>query len=189
MADGVETGVNRVMLFSLVFLYFLYIKLIDMNLSLPEKYQGIAKKAVAQWVGLVPLIMAIYTGYFICNQAYDRMNTRYENIYAYMNRIAARIEETPGWNHDIPVFFAYPLRVFSNNYEVPIKAYDDLKRMMGTDLYPWYSTEELENSWIKRTSLSYTRSHFIIYAFTEILDIYDQVINALRERNMVLVFL
>lgn len=143
MGDRVETGVHRIMLFSLVFLYFLYIKLIDTNLSLPEEYQGIGKKAATQWIGLLPLIAAIYSGFLICNQAYGRMNTRYENIYAFLNRIAARMEETPEWSHDIPVYFANPSHIFNANYEVEIKAYDDLRRMMGTDLYPWYNSEEL----------------------------------------------
>lgn len=79
------------------------------------------------------MIYYLYSGFLICNQAYDRLNTRYENIYAYLNRIAARMEETPEWSHDIPVYFANPSYIFNANYEVEIKAYDDLKRMMGTD--------------------------------------------------------
>lgn len=114
-----------------------------MNLSLPEKDQGIGKRAIVQWIGLLPLITAIHTGFLICNQAYDRMNTRYENIYAYLNRVAARIEEFPEWDHNTPVFFANPSYIFNANYEVKIKAYDDLERMVGTDLHPWYNPDEL----------------------------------------------
>lgn len=142
MGNTVETGVHRIMLFSLVFLYFLYVKLIDINISTKER-RGLCKKAMVQWLGLFPLLMAIHTGFLICNQAYDRMNARYENIYAYLNRVAARMEEIPEWNHDIPVYFANPAAIFNDNYSVEIEAYDKLKRMMGTDLYPWYSAEQI----------------------------------------------
>lgn len=142
MGNTVETGVHRIMLFSLVFLYFLYMKLIDINISTKER-RSLCKKAVVQWLGLFPLLMAIHTGFLICNQAYDRMNARYENIYAYLNRVAARMEEIPEWNHDIPVYFANPAAIFNDNYSVEIEAYDKLKRMMGTDLYPWYSAEQI----------------------------------------------
>lgn len=142
MGDKVETGVHRIMLYSLVFLYFLYIKLIDMNLS-EKKYRGLGKQVLVQWLGLLPLVIAIHTGFLVCNQAYDRMNARYENVYAYLNRVAARIEEVPEWNHDIPIYFANPAAIFNSNYDVEIKAYDELKRMMGTDIYPWYSSEQI----------------------------------------------
>lgn len=142
MGNSVETGVHRIMLFSLVFLYFLYIKLIDLSLS-SEDCQGWGNKTIMQWVGLIPLIAAIHTGILVCNQAYDRMNARYENIYAYLNRVAARMEEVPEWNHDIPVYFANPSYIFNASYDIDIQSYDELKRMMGTDLYPWYSSEAL----------------------------------------------
>ena len=142
MGNTVETGIHRIMLFSLVFLYILYMKLIDINISTKER-RSLCKKAVVQWLGLFPLLMAIHTGFLICNQAYDRMNARYENIYAYLNRVATRMEEIPEWNHDIPVYFANPAAIFNDNYSVEIEAYDKLKRMMGTDLYPWYSAEQI----------------------------------------------
>lgn len=136
-------GTTRYMLYSFNMLYLFYI------LFLEKKEEAFFSKEkrnyIMQTVAVLPLIIAIYCGYIICNQAYARMNLVYESVYSYMTRITARIEMIPEWQEGAPVYFANCDKIFNGNYKVSIPEMDDLDDMQGTYLQTFYEQWTIEN--------------------------------------------
>lgn len=137
MADRVGNGVDRYMMFSILFVYFIVIKLAS---DFPWKV-SLKKKCnqIEQWLFIVSAITVVISGAYMCNQAYYRMECMTNQENAYLTRVVARMENTEGWNGDIPVYIANCRSVFNNNYDVDIPQFDNLTRVDGTELKPWYN--------------------------------------------------
>lgn len=157
MADRVGSGVDRYMIFSLMFLWALQLAMLDdlrteragESQEAGERQQehaGAVGKPVwnlAQWAGCFAVVTAILTGIIIDNQAYHRMEAMTETTGSLLNRIAARMEEQPEWNKDIPVYFVNCRALVNLNYDVDIPEYDAIKNMPGTFLRSSYSEEAI----------------------------------------------
>ncbi|MDD7148310.1 MAG: glucosyltransferase domain-containing protein [Lachnospiraceae bacterium] len=157
MADRVGSGVDRYMIFSLMFLWALLLAMLD-DLRAetggePQETRegqqvcvGTAGKSgwnLTQWTGCFAVVTAILTGVIIDNQAYHRMEAMTETTGSLLNRIAARMEEQPEWNKDIPVYFVNCRALVNLNYDVDIPEYDAIRNMPGTFLRSSYSEEAI----------------------------------------------
>lgn len=130
MADRVGNGVDRYMIFSIVLLYVLFIKM-------ASEQKG--RHIVVQWGEILGLAIVILSGYYMCNQAYFRMESMTNQTDALFTRVIARMETTDGWNPDMPVYFANNRAIFSDALSVDIPEFDELTRIEGTELKPWYN--------------------------------------------------
>ncbi len=139
MADRVGSGVDRYMIFSLMFLWALLLAILDdLRTFCAESGWNLA-----QWAGGFAVVTAILTGIIIDNQAYHRMEAMTETTGSLLNRIAARMEEQPEWNKDIPVYFVNCRALVNLNYDVDIPEYDAIKNMPGTFLRSSYGEEAI----------------------------------------------
>ena len=163
MGDRVGSGVDRYMIFSLMFLWALLLAMLDdLRAGRAGELRGIWKDKeagerqqehagavakpvwnLAQWAGCFAVVTAILTGVIIDNQAYHRMEAMTETTGSLLNRIAARMEEQPEWNKDIPVYFVNCRALVNLNYDVDIPEYDAIKNMPGTFLRSSYSEEAI----------------------------------------------
>lgn len=157
MADRVGSGVDRYMIFSLMFLWALLLAMLDdLRTERAGESQGAGERQqehagavgkpvwnLAQWAGCFAVVTAILTGIIIDNQAYHRMEAMTETTGSLLNRIAARMEEQPEWNKDIPVYFVNCRALVNLNYDVDIPEYDAIKNMPGTFLRSSYSEEAI----------------------------------------------
>lgn len=130
MADRVGNGVDRYMMFSIVMIYILFIKLFS------EQH---LKRCMMQWIGCASLLVVVFSGYYMCNQSYFRMESMTNQTDALFTRIVARMEMTEGWNSEVPVYLANCEKLFSEELAVEIPEFDRLTRMDGTELKPWYN--------------------------------------------------
>ena len=48
----------------------------------------------------------LWSNFCVCNEAYLRLQVRYENTFALSNRVAARIESLEGYSPELPLLFA-----------------------------------------------------------------------------------
>lgn len=164
MADRVGSGVDRYMIFSLMFLWALLLAMLDdlrtgsvcEVLEADRKQEDVAEGQqdhvgvggkpvwnLAQWAGCFAVVTAILTGVIIDNQAYHRMEAMTETTGSLLNRIAARMEEQPEWNKDIPVYFVNCRALVNLNYDVDVPEYDAIKNMPGTFLRSSYGEEAI----------------------------------------------
>ena len=130
MADRVGSGVDRYMMFSIVLLYVLLIKLASEQKGRP---------IIIQWGEMLGLGIVILSGYYMCNQAYFRMECMSNQTDALLTRVIARMETTDDWNPDMPVYFANSRAIFSDALSVEIPEFEELTRIEGTELKPWYN--------------------------------------------------
>ena len=144
MADRVGAGVDRYMIFSLMFLWALLLSLLDMCKSECLAFSSDRQRSLVQWAGLLAVTASVLSGFLICNQAYHKMEAMTETTGSLLNRIAARMEMTPGWSKDMPVYFVNCRALVNQNYEVEIPEYDAIKNMPGTFLRSSYSEEAIE---------------------------------------------
>jgi len=133
MADRVGAGVDRYMIPSIMFVWAMLLKILDMERG-NEKWQ-----VVFQWCGVVSVVTAIATSAIICNESYHRMEAATQTTASYLNRIAMRIEEMPQWQQGMPVYFANTKGFMSEVYDVEIPAYEKMTNMPGTELSPHYN--------------------------------------------------
>ncbi len=143
MADRVGAGVDRYMIFSLMFLWALLLAMLDTCREERQTFLPCRLKNLLQWAGSVAVAASILSGFLICNQAYHRMEAMTETTGALLGRIAARMEEQPQWHKDIPVYFVNCRALVNQNYEVEQPAYDTLRNMPGTFLRSSYSEEAI----------------------------------------------
>lgn len=138
MADRVGNGVDRYMMFSILFTYFL---VICMMVSFPwnEAFKRVVTRHTVQWITTLAVLATVISGTYMCNQAYYRMETMTEQESALLNRVVGRMEEVEGWSKEIPVYFANCSNLFNDNYDVDIPQFETLTRMDGTKLEPWYN--------------------------------------------------
>ena len=143
MADRVGAGVDRYMIFSMMFLWALLLAMLD--LCRDEKVTFVSEKAkhLVRWAAVLSVAAGIVSGFVISNQAYHRMEAMTETTGALLNRIAARMESQPEWHKDIPVYFVNCRALVNQNYEVDIPAYDMIRNMPGTFLRSSYSEEAI----------------------------------------------
>lgn len=143
MADRVGAGVDRYMMFSLMFLWALLLAMMD-ECGREELTFAMRKTGnLVQWAGLLAVLASIVSGFIIDNQAYHRMEAMTETTGALLNRIAGRMETHPQWNKDIPVYFVNCRALVNDNYETEIPEYDAIQNMPGTFLASSYSEEAI----------------------------------------------
>lgn len=135
MADRVGNGVDRYMMYSIVFVYIIFLKLFS---EFPWEKIRRGRKTL-QWSGLLGVCVVILSGIYMCNQAYYRMEAMTEAQNSLFTRIVYRMEETEGWNRELPVYFANCNELFNENYQVEIPEFEALTKMDGTEQKPWYN--------------------------------------------------
>lgn len=143
MADRVGAGVDRYMIFSLMFLWALLLAMLDECREMKITFVSEKNKNLVQWAGGLAVAASILSGFLICNQAYHRMEAMTETTGALLNRIASRMEAQPEWNKDIPVYFVNCRALVNENYEVELPEYDAIRNMPGTFLRSSYSEEAI----------------------------------------------
>lgn len=141
MADRVGNGVDRYMIFSLMFLWALLLAMLDDCQNGKVSFVNVRWANLCQWAGGFAVCAAIVGSAVICNQAYHRMEAMTETTGSLLNRIAARMEVQSGWNKDMPVYFVNCRALVNLNYEVEIPEYEAIKNMPGTFLRSSYSEE------------------------------------------------
>lgn len=156
MADRVGSGVDIYMLFSMMALWALFIKMLEMwktenvsgadgkVLQVQETCQDASDRkgqwnCVVIWCGIGALVFTIFNGYIICNQAYHRMEAMTETTTSLIERMVARIESMPEWESNMPVYFVNPRPLVNENYQVDVPKYDALSGLVGTEIAPWYN--------------------------------------------------
>ena len=135
MADRVGAGVDRYMIPSIMFLWAMLLKLMDIEAQ--EEPAG--STVILQWAGIVSVAMAIISSVIICNESYHRMDAATQVTTSYLNRIAVRLEAMPQWQQGMPVYFANTKPFLSSAYDVEVPAYDDMTNMPGTEVSPHYN--------------------------------------------------
>ena len=143
MADRVGAGVDRYMIFSLMFLWALLLAMLDECRSEKVTFVSLKTGNLVQWAGMFAVLASIVTGFVIDNQTYHRMEAMTETTGSLLNRIAGRMEEHPQWNKDIPVYFVNCRALVNLNYDVEIPEYDAIRNMPGTFLASSYSEEAI----------------------------------------------
>lgn len=141
MADRVGAGVDRYMIFSLMFLWALLLAMLDECRGKKLTFASYKSGNLVQWAGILAVSVSVLSGFVISNQAYHRMEAMTETTGALLNRIVARMEQESGWNKDIPVYFVNCRALVNNNYEVEIPEYEAIENMPGTFLRSSYSEE------------------------------------------------
>lgn len=94
-------SVHRLMIYSLAFFFVLWI-------CLGEEYMDCAErdlKGIVSWSTLIVSAVIIFGSYILCNQGYLILQSRYNQTYAYANRIVSRIEDSPHYFEGIPIAF------------------------------------------------------------------------------------
>ncbi|WWR15451.1 glucosyltransferase domain-containing protein [Lachnospiraceae bacterium JLR.KK008] len=145
MADRVGAGVDRYMIFSMMFLWALLLAMLDVCRGEKTTFASFKAKNLIQWAGVLAVSASVLSGFVISNQAYHRMEAMTETTGALLNRIVARMEEQPEWNREIPVYFVNCRALVNQNYEVEIPEYEAIRNMPGTYLRSSYSEEAVVN--------------------------------------------
>lgn len=143
MADRVGAGVDRYMIYSLMFLWALLLAMMDDNTDENTAQLTKSRKNLLQWLGGFSVICAIVTGLIITNQAYHRLEATTQATEGLMVRMAARMEQTEGWNKDIPVYFVNPRNMVNSNYGPEVTDYRNLTNLPGTFLRAGYGEEAI----------------------------------------------
>ncbi len=137
MADRVGAGVDRYMLFSLMLIWALLVFLLDRS-----SYEKGTRAAI--WVGLAAMVVTIFVSNLVDQKAYYRMDATTQSVEAMMNRLAMRIEETPGWRGDMPVCLIGSNAIINDNYDVTVEELESVENMPGTFYRQGYSDEAVE---------------------------------------------
>ena len=134
MADRVGNGVDRYMMFSMMFLFVLLLKLMD-ELEVAE----LKKATVFQWTTLACVAALAWSNSYMCNQGYFRAEAMTNSENAMLNRLAYRLETHEEWSPETPVYFANCEALFNDNTDTEIDAFTGLTRVDGTEIKPWYN--------------------------------------------------
>ncbi len=127
------------------------------ELSLPEP--GSLRKVGTVLACALLVIQAAFSYEFvlITNRAYFSMDIAYENAYAYMTKLTAKIELQPGYTSDTPVLFvgtAYTGSPLPPTYMTGVLTVDEMLNMYSrldflryylATSYPTASQEEIDN--------------------------------------------
>lgn len=100
-------------------------------------------KAVA---GICAIAVAciVYMNYLTTNRIYARMDLAYEATYSWMTKMTLRLEECPGYDHDVPVAFINEsdietknmlkqVRIFAVDFPEEMEIFADLDGMRDVD--------------------------------------------------------
>lgn len=129
MGDRVGAGVDRYMLVSIMFLWLMFLMVIDQC----------KQKSLLNSIAYLCVTVAIVSGYLVCNQAYYRMEGMTVATNSLCNRIIARIEVMPEWDRETPVFLANCNELINKNLKVDVKEFQNLTNMTGTGIQPFYN--------------------------------------------------
>lgn len=83
--------------------------------------------------------------YLTTNRIYVRMELAYEATFSYLTKMTMRLEECPGYDHDIPVAFINEsdiengnelnqVRIFAEDFPTEMSVFDDLNSMRDVDI-------------------------------------------------------
>lgn len=144
MADRVGNGVDRYMLISIMLLWAILLKLLEL-LRQRGLFPKVKFSIIFQWAGVLSAIAACVTGVVICNEAYHRLDAMTTTTESMLTRIVGRMEEKSEWNKDIPVYFVNPSGLVNDNYDVEVEKYEALKELPGTEVKPWYNERAISN--------------------------------------------
>lgn len=143
MADRVGSGVDIYMMFGMMLLWGIFIRLI-LEESLQKYFHRARTGQGLQWCALLVLCVTVLSGSLICNQAYHRMDAMTQTTSALLERMVARMESVPEWNKDMPVYFKNPRELVNSNYDIEIPAYEKMKKLPGTEIWPNYNEDAIE---------------------------------------------
>lgn len=143
MADRVGAGVDRYMMYSLVFVWILLLTAAcDVENTAARKNVGRKLQKIFCTVVLAGILLQIGHDYTMDNQAYYREQAATEQMAAYLNRVAARIEAVDGWNADMPVYIVMEEDLYPS-YPVDLPAFDSLQELRGTAYEPNFNQKAL----------------------------------------------
>lgn len=139
MGDRVGSGVDNYMLFSVIMTYLLLLAVME---TVAQKWSDqVCLMHTAEWTVVITCAVTVISGFYVCNMAYHRLDAATQEVAAFLNRTAVRIEETQEWQEGMPVYFAGSSQIFNDHYEVSIPEFEELKNVSGTEIKPWYSYE------------------------------------------------
>ena len=138
LADRVGAGVDRYMMYSLVFLWVLMIYLADRAEA--KEYEVVKGRKIFLWVITIGIMLNIGHDYVIDNQAYYREQAVTNQVDDFLNRVVARIETTEGYEAGMPVYFDGCSSLFEQ-YPLELPSFDMLAEMRGTAYEPNYSSD------------------------------------------------
>lgn len=136
LADRVGDGVDRYMMYSLVMLWVLVLFVAD-RMEVVKEEQSILK-TVCLWVITIGLCLHIGHDYVVDNQAYYRAQAVTEQTTSYLNRVAARMEETEGFMAGVPVCVVMDGDLYGSD-ELLLKEFENLAELRGTAYEPHYN--------------------------------------------------
>lgn len=143
MADRVGAGVDRYMMYSLVFVWIILLTAAcDVENLTERKQTGREFQKIFCMVVLIGVVIQIGHDYTMDNQAYYREQAATEQMASYLNRVAARIEAMEGWDASMPVYIVMDEDLYPN-YPVRLPAFDALKELRGTAYEPNFNEQGL----------------------------------------------
>ncbi len=92
----------------------------------------------------IALVCIVYLNYLTTNRIYARMNLAYEATYSWMTKMTMRLEECPGYDHNVPVAFINEsdietknmlkqVRIFAVDFPEEMEIFADLDGMRDVD--------------------------------------------------------
>ena len=92
----------------------------------------------------IALVCIVYLNYLTTNRIYSRMNLAYEATYSWMTKMTMRLEECPGYDHNVPVAFINEsdietknmlkqVRIFAVDFPEEMEIFADLDGMRDVD--------------------------------------------------------
>ncbi len=139
MGDRVGSGVDNYMIFSVIMTYLLLLAIMESETEgLTERMRALH---TTEWAVTAACAVTVISGFYVCNMAYHRLDAATQEVAAFLNRAAMRIEETQEWQDGTPVYFAGCSQIFNDYYEVLIPEFEELDNVSGTEIKPWYSYE------------------------------------------------
>lgn len=143
MADRVGAGVDRYMMYSLVFVWIILLAAAcDVEKLTSEKSPGVKQQKLFCTLVLVGVLIQIGHDYTMDNQAYYREQAATEQMASYLNRVAARMEAVDGWDASMPVYIMMEEDLYPG-YPVELPAFDSLKELRGTAYEPNFNERGL----------------------------------------------
>lgn len=90
------------------------------------------------------IFMVTWLNYLTTNRIYVRMELAYEATFSYLTKMTMRLEEYPGYDHDVPVAFINEsdietgnelnqVRIFAEDFPEEMSVFDDLDSMRDVD--------------------------------------------------------
>lgn len=104
----IHSNVTMLVLYAFVLFDVFFLKLAELSFGQEtgSPIRGRFCKNCASFAAFGLSAILLWSNFCVCNEAYLRMQIRYENTFALSNRVAARIESLEDFSFDLPVVFA-----------------------------------------------------------------------------------